>query len=123
MQNIYEQVEKLLKEDQSKPAWADEILRELKEIKQLLHSQTKTGSKSDRSDYFAFVKKLRKELRADLINNIYPEIDYQGRKLGINLKGYIYDKATTQDLPAYEAFAVYRFLYEKRDNLDKYLKK
>jgi uncharacterized protein (DUF1697 family) len=126
MMNVYDQVEKLLSKSDDTPAWADAILFELREIKRLLEqreSRTTSSKKQNKSDYFAFVKKLRQELRADILNDIYPEIHYQGKELGINFKGHIYDKATTQELPAHEAFGVYRFLYDNRNKLDKYLKK
>jgi len=121
--NVYEQVEKLLNDTPSRPEWADEMLFELREIKRLLEKMQKNHPARNKSktDYFRFVNKLRKELQADILNDRYPEIHYQGRTLGINLKGFIYDKATTEDLPAHEAFAVYRFLYDNRDKLENYL--
>ena len=123
--NVYDQVEKLLKSDRDQPQWADAILFELREIKRLLEQMQNPqrpgkGYKS-KAAYFAFVNRLRKELRADIVNDRFPEIDYNGRQLGINFKGHIYDKATTEELPAHEAFAVYRFLYDNRENLEKYL--
>jgi len=122
--NVYEQVEKLLHETPERPEWADAMLFELREIKRLLEqmqtSRPAAHSKG-KADYFRFVNRLRKELRADILNDIYPEIRYDGRELGINFKGYIYDKATTKELPAHEAFAVYRFLYDNRDRLEEYL--
>jgi hypothetical protein len=122
--NIYDQVQKLLEEKESRPSWADEILFELKEIKRELKllNESSKSRKKDKA-YFAFIKKLREELRADIINGIYPQIEYKGRELGINFKGYIYDKATGKDLSATEAFKVYRFLYYNKDSLDKYISK
>ncbi len=117
---VFEQVEKMLKENDTRPEWVDEILFELREIKRLLH-ETKHPSGKKKRDYFRFINKLREELRADLARDIYPEIRYKGKKLGINLKGYIYDKTTTKDLPAHEAFEVYRFLYDNRERLEEYL--
>ncbi len=121
--NIYDQVEKLLNQNDEKPDWVCEILFELREIKKLLQKTNTPYQKTKKDDkYFAFVNKLREKLRADIINEKYPEIYYNNKTLGINFKGWIYDKSTTKELPAQEAFEVYRFLYENRDNLDKYLK-
>jgi len=50
-------------------------------------------------------------------NDRYPQINYHDRELGINFKGWIYDKATTRELPAHEAF----FQDDHRDHLEKYL--
>jgi len=119
---IYDQVEKLLDSQSDRPKWADEILYELKEIKTILKEIRKTRAKPYRDKaYFDFVDMLRKKMRADIANEKYPEIDYHGRKLGINFKGWIYDKETTKSLPAHEAFEVYRYLYARRDNLDKFV--
>ncbi len=124
MTNVYEQVEKLLNEQDNHPKWVDEILFELREIKKLLQNNNRPKRDTQsKTAYFAFVNKLRKEMRADIINDIYPEINYQNRVIGVNFKGHLYDKATTQELPAQEAFAVYRFLYDNRNKLDKYLQK
>ena len=119
MENIYEQIDKMLHSDESKPAWADEILQELKEIKALLNNKPKKP-KRDR-EYFKFVDMLRERMRADIDNGNYPEIYYQGKTLGINFKGHIYDKADAKTLPAHEAFRIYRFLYEHKDMLEDYV--
>ncbi len=123
-ENILSQVEKLLSEDANRPEWADEILFELREIKKLLQSQSESvqSRKERRKAFFAFINMLRKRMRADIINGTYPEIYYRGRTLGVNLKGYIYDKQTTADLSATEAYEVYRFLFDNRENLEKYIK-
>lgn len=124
--NVLNQVEKLLDDRENNPKWAEDILFELREIKTLLKNlqpRTAKNREKEKHAYFAFVNRLRKELRADILNDIYPEIHYDNRELGINFKGHIYDKATTEELPAPEAFAVYRFLYENRDRLDRYISK
>ncbi len=117
---VYDQMEKLLSESDTRPSWADEILFELREIKHILKENRHPRHKNNR-DYFRFVDRLRQEMRADIANDIYPEILYKGRTLGINLKGFIYDKTTAEDLPAHEAFEVYRFLYDNREQLEEYL--
>ena len=117
---VYDQVEQMLSQSEKRPEWVDEILFELREIKRLLKENRRHGYKHDKA-YYRFVNRIREELRADLTRDIYPEIRYKGRILGINLKGYIYDKTTAKDLPAHEAFAVYRFLYDNRERLEEYL--
>lgn len=117
---VYDQVEKMLNQSEKRPQWADEMLFELREIKRLLQQNRHKGKKHDK-EYYRFVNRIRDELRADLARDIYPEIRYKGRMLGIDLKGYIYDKITTKNLPSHEAFAVYRFLYDNRERLDEYL--
>ncbi len=120
MENIYEQIDKMLNTDESRPAWADEILRELKEIKTLLNQHKPKKPKRDR-EYFKFVDMLRERMRADIELGNYPEIYYQGKTLGINFKGHIYDKSDTKTLPSHEAFRIYRFLYENKDILENYV--
>jgi|GEM_PF-1859770 len=124
--NVLDQVEKLIDDQRQNPQWADAILFELREIKRLLQNMQPTSptpqkTTTDKHAYFAFVNRLRKELRADIVNDIYPEINYQGKTLGVNFKGHLYDKATTEELPAHEAFSVYRFLYDNKEKLDMYL--
>jgi hypothetical protein len=125
MMNVYQQVEKLLNEQDDRPLWADEILFELREIKDLLTkiNRDKNSNRAKSSGYFAFVKKLRRELRADIQNNIYPEITYFHKKLGINFKGYLYDKQTQETLKKEEAFKVYEYLYKNQKKLDIFIKK
>lgn len=117
---VYDQVENMLSQSEKRPQWADEMLFELREIKRLLQQNRHKRQKHDK-EYYRFVNRIRDELRADLARDIYPEIRYKGRILGIDLKGYIYDKNTAKGLSAHEAFAVYRFLYDNRERLDEYL--
>ena len=124
--NVLDQVEKLIDDQRQNPQWADAILFELREIKRLLQDMQSTSpapkkTTTDKHAYFAFVNRLRKELRADIQNGNYPEIRYQGKTLGVNFKGHIYDKATAEELPAHEAFSVYRFLFDNREKLDSYI--
>lgn len=120
MENIFEKIDKMIHTEDERPAWADEILHELKEIKTLLQ-QHKQPKRRDDKAYFKFVDMLRDRMRADIAKGNYPEIYYQGRTLGINFKGHIYNKADTLTLPSREAFKIYRFLYENRDKLENYV--
>ena len=125
--NVYEQLQKMIEEDNNTDT-LKEILYELKEIKKLLSKKEFANTKQKRynkksQDYYDFVYKLRKELRADVNNNKFPEVNFNNQRLGVNYKGWIYDKETTLELPAKEAFKVYEYLYENRDNLDNLIKK
>ena len=123
--NVLEQVEKLIDNQRQHPDWAREILFELREIKRLLEEMKRnrsdytSGKMREKHAYFAFVNRLRKELRADLQNDRFPEIHYQGRELGINFKGYIYDKATAEEWER----AWVDFTYDLRKLVEKYEKR
>ncbi len=120
---IYEQIDKMLSQDSDRPKWVDEILFELKEIKYILKNSSKTIRKPQKDKaYFEFVNVLREKMRASITDGKYPEIYYQKRTLGINFKGWIYDKETSDVLPSYKAFEVYKFLYNQKENIDKFLK-
>ncbi len=111
---IYEKVEKLFEDKiDDNPVWANEILKELKEIRKLLFKISKNASTNKDKDYFTFIKRFRKKMKPDVEKNIYPEVEYKGRRLGINSQGYLYDKDTLENLPRYEAFEVFRHFYEK----------
>ncbi len=117
---IYEKVEKLFEDKiDDNPIWANEILKELREIRRLLFKISKNASLNKDRDYFAFIKKFRKRMKPDVEKNIYPEVEYKGRRLGINSQGYLYDKDTLENLPRYEAFEVFRHFYEKEKKKDK----
>jgi len=131
---LEEEIEKLIAqtENVTYDNNTQDIIKELQEIKSYLkkialslEKQSKDNKKSyfKNKQYYDFVNKLRKELKPDVENNIYPEIIYQTRRLGIHLNGYLYSKETLKKLTAQEAFEVYRFLYENRYNLDKYIRK
>jgi len=120
--NVYEQLQKLIEQENSQDT-LKQILKELKEIKKLLQSnQNKQNYKQKPQEYYDFIYKLRKEFRTKIKKNIYPEIIYKNQLLGINTKGWLYDKETTLELSAKEAFKVYEYLYENRDNLENLIK-
>jgi len=109
--SIYKQIDSIFSSDSAeKPAWADEILNELQEIKKLLKEQKESTNKVD-TDYYNFVKEFRNIMKADITNNIYPTFHYQGKKLGVDFKGLLYDKQTQKYLSKTEAFQVYRYAY------------
>jgi len=115
--NIYKQLDKLLEEESSDcQELMQQILKELKELKTLIKKQ-------DKSDYYKFINRIRKELKADIKNNIYPEITYNNKTYGIDFNGFIYDKQTSKTLKPQDAYDIYKFLYRNRNNLSKFIKK
>ena len=119
--NIYEKIDKIYSKKDDKEV-LEQILSELKEIKNLLKDleNPRRNRKANR-DYYKFVNEFRKKMKPDTTNNIYPEIIYQDRRIGVNFKGHLYDKDTTNTLPKIEAFALYEYFYEKREEIDKYI--
>jgi len=115
---VYEQIDAIFSgEAQDKPQWANEILSELKEIKNLLKEETKIPSKEKKlydSEYYNFVKEFRQKMKASTKDKIYPTFNYQGKKLGIDFKGLLYDKSTSKIIPKKEAFKIYKFAYEQQ---------
>lgn len=123
--SVYEKVEKLYekKSDPLEPTWVKELKVELKEIKMLLKDmQNPRRNKRKNQDYFNFVNELRKRLKANTNAEVYPELEYKGKRIGANFKGLLYDKATTKTLPAQEAFALYEYFYEKKEQIDSFVK-
>ena len=113
---LQEEIEKLLKnQDNTINDLLEEILKELKEINKTLKEKAKPNYKN--RDYYNFINKLRKNLKADVEKNIYPEIKYNNRRIGVTFNGYLYDKETNENLKAYEAYEIYDFLYKNKERL------
>lgn len=123
MKNVYDKIEKLYnKEDTTEPTWAKELKQEVREIKLLLKNmQSPKRAKRKSKDYFTFVNILRERLKADTTKEVYPEVHYKGRRIGANIKGFLYDKATTKSLPASEAFTLYEYFYAKKEQIDSFI--
>jgi len=123
VKNVYEKIEKIYATKQSdEPAWVAELRDELREIKILLQNGVKPARKKRRSKaYFDFVNLLRERLKADTVKEIYPELEYKGKRIGVNFKGFLYDKETTKSLAAFEAFKVYEYFYEKQESMERFI--
>lgn len=123
MKNVYEKIEQIYtKREHDEPAWVKEFRAELKEIKTLLKNGIKPPRKKRKSKaYFEFVDMLRERLKADTEKGIYPELEYKGKRIGVNFKGFLYDKETTNSLSAQEAFEVYEYFYGRREEIDKFV--
>lgn len=115
--NIYEKIDAIFQDDLTqKPQWADELFRELYEIKTLLKQQQTTIKKIDKN-YYSFVKLFREQMKPDIANNIYPTFHYNGKTYGIDLKGLIYNKETQKTLPKDEAFKIYEYAYHNKKSM------
>jgi hypothetical protein len=118
--NIFRQIDKIFDDHpDSTPAWAEEILQELRAIRGLLEQTRQPQPTLDNppkvtNDYYQFVQNLRKEMAANPDKNNYPEIVYAGRRIGVSFKGLLYYKETQQTLTTQEAFKVYRYLYDSK---------
>lgn len=113
---VYEKIDKIFSEESdNRPKWADEILQELKEIKAIL--QYRQTEKNHDYTFYNFVNSFRKKMMPDAQNNIYPEVEYQGKKIGVNFKGLLYYKENLRLLSKNEAFKVYRYLYEHKKKI------
>jgi len=123
--SVYDKIEKLYAKEEGsleEPKWVIELKSELKEIKMLLKDlQNPRRHKRKNQDYFTFVNLLRERLKADVDKEVYPEVHYKGKRVGVNIKGHLYDKATTKSLTAQEAFALYEYFYEKKENIDTFV--
>lgn len=100
------------------PAWADELLREIRSLKQMLTSVSQQSNRSSSpvqhsQDYYEFVKNLRSTLMPNPMTGDYPEVMCDGRRLGITNKGLLYDKSTGNTLERTEAFNAYKSLYNQ----------
>lgn len=119
--NVFDQIDKIFAtQDPSRPEWVDEILHELKEIKDEIKKQQAAPAYSSRytsynDDYFTFIKELRRKMRADIANNIYPDIMYEGKRYGIDFNGLLYDKEISTIIKTEEAKKIYRYLYAHKN--------
>jgi len=120
MDNIFDKIDSIFSGySDDRPIWAQEILEELKEIKSLINSTNKTVKKIDKN-YYDFIKNFRKQMRADVNNDIYPKVRYQNRLLGVNFKGYLYDVESNTTLSREEAFSAYEYFYSNKNDLNIY---
>jgi len=124
---IFEEIDRMFaKSSKDDKCDLQKVMEEIRNIKSMIEDiQSQLNKKRGRKrskEYYKFVDALRRSMYADVDNNIYPEIKYNGRKLGVDINGMIYDKSDQHVLPTYEAFEVYDFLYAHRDSLGDYIK-
>lgn len=109
MNDIFKTIDNIFSQDipneQEKPAWANEILSELKEIKQYI-KESKKYSKNT----YKTLKDFIKDFNADFKDKSFI---YQGSEISANSKGYLYDISTNKNLPTIIAYDIYRKEYDK----------
>lgn len=94
------------------------LTQELKALKQQLQQKktinTNMGvSQYGSNDYFLFVATLRNKMKANVEKKYYPSIRIDGKKLGMDFNGLLYDKKTNINLTKSLAFEVYHSLYDQ----------
>jgi len=94
-----------------KPAWAEDILRELHAIKTLLaqQQQSKEGSKG----LYDFINEFRIAMQANPNNNSYPEVELHGVRIGVSFAKLLYCKDDGATFDRARAFEIYKELYKK----------
>jgi len=107
--NIYQKIENFIKQESEKPSWVDEILYELREIKQLIKED-----KEDKKNFQKFISKLKKKFKEDIKNGKDIEIVFKDKVYGVNMRGFFYDIDTKKEVDAKDAFEIFRFLYYNR---------
>ena len=113
--DIYKKIDAIFSQELTeRPAWVDEILNEIKKINSVVEERYQEQKKMDRA-FYAFIKNFRLNMYADTQSSRYPKINYNGRILGVNFNGLLYDVKSSNLLPTKEAFRVYQYLYKKRD--------
>jgi len=116
MENIFKQIDSIFYEDPNHPPqWAMELLLEIREVKSLLlqQKQQSTPKQTISKEFYQFIKDFRKSMQPSPQNDFYPTYTYKGKKLGIDFKGLLYDKATTNYISRAEAYEVYEFAYKE----------
>ncbi|WP_434580264.1 hypothetical protein MLC52_09925 [Sulfurimonas sp. NW15] len=119
--NIYKQIDTIFSgESEEIPKWAEQILTELKEIRNMLENQKNVSNQqvhtSSKREFYDFINRFRKKMKADVINKIYPTFEYNGKKIGIDFKGLLYDKKDLKLLSRSEAYMVYKYAYNMEKN-------
>ncbi|MCD6653549.1 MAG: hypothetical protein LT067_02105 [Sulfurovum sp.] len=113
--NVFEKIENIFKQEEQKSQCFEEILHELREIKAILDAQPKPPmQKRHDYDFYNFINEFRRSMRADIANNSYPEILYNGKRYGVNFNGFLYSKESSGIVGTAKAKEIYRYLYEHK---------
>lgn len=115
--NIYDKINKMFEDEADNTELLYTILEELAEIKQILKVSSKEYNKEYQktlpNEYYQFVEDFKLKMKEDVIKGVYPEIEFEGMRLGVNSRGLLYDKDTNQILPKYKAYEIYEKLYKE----------
>jgi hypothetical protein len=111
--DIYKKIDAIFAHElDSRPAWADELLDEVKKLTMAVEKNEQKQVRRDRK-FYRFLREFRASMYADTQKRHYPKINYKGRVLGVDFNGLLYDTKTSRVLPTKEAFRVYDYLYTK----------
>ena len=106
---IYDKIESMFLDDSDT---LDLILKELKEIKELLkNNQTKEEIQEEEDKGFQeFINRFKGEISEDELNGIFPEIEIDGYLLGYK-DGVLYDKYTNEKFNEEETKELFNEVY------------
>jgi len=114
--NIYEKIDKMFEaNEKDDKEILQVILEEIAEIKQILKLNPKEYKKEYKKslpdDFFEYVRRFKAEMKEDEIYGIYPEVEIDGLRIGVNSNGELYDKSNNKILPKYKSDAILEKLY------------
>ena len=118
--HIDEALEKLMQDDKAyeMPDWAVPMNKKIDAIYEAIQALNDIHQEEA---YRAFLRQIRRMLRAVPAKRIYPRILYGTMEIGVDKEGRLFDIETGQALSAKEAHDVYAFLFDRRNNLQKYI--
>jgi len=89
------------------------IIDELRAIKELLSEQHTYAPKKASPEFMQFVKQFRLLMMANTFENIYPEVLFESRCVGVDYQGYLYDKKTQRRLNMEDASRLYKMMFQE----------
>jgi len=115
MNDLFDKINSLYAGDiyPDSPTWAKEILLELRRIRVVLE-EGNVQRQGMSKDFREFVANFRTKMKANTNTNYYPEVTVEGRRIGVDHKGLLYDKQTLRLLNKADAFRVYDKLYQEQ---------
>ncbi len=122
MDDLKQQIEKLVSnQEDTTNDLLQQILQELKKVNINLKRLNNIPKNRKKQDYYNFINKLRKDLTPIPEQNIFPQINFKDRHIGVTKNGYLYDKETNAKLKPHQAYEIYEFLYQNRDKLEQFV--
>ena len=114
MNDLFDKINNLFAGDiyPDSPTWAKEILLELRRIRVVLE-EGNVQRQGMNDDFREFVANFRAKMKANVNTNYYPEVTIEGRRIGVDHKGLLYDKQTLRLLNKADAFRIYSKLYKE----------
>jgi hypothetical protein len=118
MKHMQEAIASLVDEKEPMPEWAKDMAEEIAEIKLLLGLMVRQNSEKRKRN---FIRKLRKRLKAEPNSRKYPIVRYAGKEYGVDAQGILFDISNQRTLSAKEAYEIFEFLFENKEELQKYI--